>query len=239
MLSVSTPQLFAPHTEPSGNRHVGDQRPVRADDAVEAVALAQEAGDHVAVEAEADLLRSRPDRPAVVGHDLRRPGVERRLEGQQVVLEHASRVDLVLAVREVRIFSVLLRAAAGKVLRHARDRRGPECVSLEPADVGGDEPAGQLRVLSEGVHDPGPPRLGREICHRMKRDVDPDGAVLAGARCRRTPHDAFVAKGSKPIGSGQWKNPPPDQLGPIPTKLWRGSDEIVTGIPSRVDSASR
>ena len=65
---------------PVGHRHVADERPVGADDAVEAEAAAQQAGDHVLVEAEADRLELRADRTAVVGHDLRGPGGESRLE---------------------------------------------------------------------------------------------------------------------------------------------------------------
>src|SRR5204863_6307252 len=93
--------------------------------------------DDVAVEAEADLLDAvDADRLAVVGHDRRRPRVEGGREGLEVVLEVAARIDLLLAVGEVGVLAVALRAAAGEVLRHARDRRGAELVALEAADVG-------------------------------------------------------------------------------------------------------
>ena len=62
------------------HRRVRDQPPVGADDTVEAVAVAQEAGDDVAVETEADLLERHPDRASVVRHDLRRPGFESGFE---------------------------------------------------------------------------------------------------------------------------------------------------------------
>jgi hypothetical protein len=74
----------------------------------------------------------------------------------------------------------------------------------------------------------------------MQRNMDADRAVLAPGDVAELPHRARVAERAEAIGSGQWENPPADQLAPMfSTKLWRGSDEIVTGMPSRVASASR
>src|SRR5207253_1013145 len=105
------PQLVARH------HVIGEQAPVGADYAVEAVPLAQQARDDAFVEAEPDLLPRGSDGPPVVGHDLRRPGCEGGLERRQMVLEVASRIDLVLAVVEVRVLAARLRAAAREVLR--------------------------------------------------------------------------------------------------------------------------
>ena len=116
--------------------------PVRADDTVEVVAFAQEAGDDIAVEAEADLLERCADGPSVVRHDLRRSGLEGGFEDTHVVLEHATRVHLILSVREVRVLAVELRAAAREVLRHASDRLRPELLALETADVCRDQARG-------------------------------------------------------------------------------------------------
>ncbi len=53
---------------------------------------------------------------------------------------------------------------------------------------------------------------------------------------RRTSSASAVAP--RPIGSGQCEKPPADQLAPSASKLWRGSDEIVTGMPRRVPAAT-
>ena len=157
---------------------VGDEPPVGADDAVEAVPLAQDAGDHVAVEAEADLLEPDADRPAVVRHDLRGPGRERRLERLEVVVEVPAGIDLVPAVARS---AGPRRPSAGRRRGSASSCRRPsaaELVALEAADVRGDETRRELGVLAEGVHDPRPARLGGEVGHRVERDADPDRAVL-------------------------------------------------------------
>ena len=46
------------------------------------------------------------------------------------------------------------------------------------------------------------------------------------------------AVAASPIGSGQADRPMAAALAPTASTVWRGSEEIVTGIPSRVDSAS-
>ena len=109
-----------------------------------------------------------------------------------MVVEAAAGVDLILAVREVRILAVGLRAAARKVLGHAGDARRAELVALEAADVRRGQATDQLEVLAERAADPGPARLGGDIRHRVQRDVDADRAVLltgdlaeAGARAPR------------------------------------------------------
>ena len=56
---------------------------------------------------------------------------------------------------------------------------GPSSLALEAADVGGDQARGELGVLAERVHDPRPAWLGRQVGHRVERDVDADRAVLA------------------------------------------------------------
>ena len=171
--------------------------PIGADHAVEAVAPPQETGDHVAVVAEADFFVRCSDRAPVVRHDLRRPGLERRFEDAQVVLEPVAGIDLILAVGEMRILPVALRPAAGEVLGHARDGFGPELVALETADVRGQEASGELRVLAEGVHAPRPPRLGGQIGHRVQRDVDADSPVLAPRYVAELAHGRLVPQGTE------------------------------------------
>src|SRR5262249_748726 len=145
---LHTPTLRPEHGA-VGQRSVGHEGPVRADDTVEAEALAQQTGDDVLVVAETDLFEAYPDRTTEVRHDLRRAGVERRLEHLQVVLEHPAGIDLILPVREVRVLPVELRAAAREVLRHARDGRRSELLPLEAAHICSDEPARKLGVLAE------------------------------------------------------------------------------------------
>ena len=86
-----------------------------------------------------------PDRLAVIGHDLRRAGLEGGLEGDQVIVEIVARVDLLFAVGEMRVLAVFLRTAAGEVLGHAGHAVRAERLALEAADVGGDHARGKLR----------------------------------------------------------------------------------------------
>jgi hypothetical protein len=128
---------------------IGDQAPVGADDALEPEAPAQQVRDDALVEAEADLLVLGAHRLAVVRHDLAGPRLEGLQERAQVVVERAAGVHLLGAVREVRILPVLLRAAAGEVLRHGGDRSRAERLALESADVGRAQLAGEVGVLAE------------------------------------------------------------------------------------------
>ena len=225
----------------AGDRRVVEQPPVGADDAVEAVPLAQQLRDHAPVEAEADLLERGPDRHPVVGHDLRRSGLERRLERDQVVVEAAAGIDLLAAVGEVRVLAVLLRAAAGEVLRHARDALRPEALTLETADVGGDHLCCELGVLAEGAGRARPPRLGGEVGRGVQGDADADGDVLlpgdVGELARRA-----RGRASRPARAARAtaRSVRPAQLvAGLSLKPWRGSEETVTGIASRVCSARR
>ena len=232
---LDAPALRREH-RPVRERCVGDEPPVGADDAVEAVALAQEAGDDIAVEAEADLLERCADGPSVVRHDLRRSGRERGFEDAHVVLEHAAGIHLILAVREVRVLAVELRAAAREVLRHAGDRLRPELLALETADVRRDQARGELAVLAERVHDPRPPWFRREVRHRVERDVDADRAVLASRDVaeligRHPRRRARRSRSARAIARNPW---PTTTAAKFSAKLCRGSDEIVTGIPRRV-----
>ena len=132
---------------PGAGRHrlahddaVADQSPVGADDAVEAELVAQQLGDHSVAESETDLFPVGANRHAVVGHHLRRPGRDRGPERFEVVLGLSARVDLLAAVREVRVFAVLLRSPAGEMLGHGGDRGRAELGALEASDVGADQP---------------------------------------------------------------------------------------------------
>ena len=142
---------------------IGDQTPVGADDAFEAEALAEQAGEHRSVEAEPDLFELGADRHAVVRHDLAPAGSEGRREGLEVVFEVVARVDLLTAVLEVRVFAVLLGSAAGEVLGHRRDGADPERIALEAADVGCAELAGEVGLRPERLLRTRPAGLGREV----------------------------------------------------------------------------
>ena len=206
----------------AGDRRVVEQAPVGADDAVEAVPLAEQLRDHAAVEPEADLLQRGPDRHPVVRHHLRRPGLERRLEGDQVVVEVAAGIDLLAAVGEMRVLAVALRAAAGEVLRHARDARRPEALTLEATDVGGDHLRGELGVLAEGAGRPRPPAA-------RWRGRPRDGG-RRGSRRRRTPAGRCrrTRRRARCHGRGQ-----PERLGPLrempagPTRRRVGAEAVT------------
>ena len=73
----------------------------------------------------------------------------------------------------------------------------------------------------------------------MQRDADADRQVLLAGDVAELAHELRVAVAASPIGSGQHENPPAAMLvAGLSLKAWRGSDEIVTGMPSRVLSAS-
>lgn len=93
--------------------------------------------------------------------------------------ELAAGGDLLAAVIEVGLLPVLLRSAAGEVLRHGADRSGAEARALEAADVRGAQLARQVGILAEGLQLPRPARLGREVDLRVQGDADADGGVLA------------------------------------------------------------
>ena len=187
-----------------GHRQVGDETPVGAHDAVEAEAAAEQAGDHLPVEAEPDGLELGADRTSVVGHDLRRSGGKGGLERLQVVFEAPAGVHLILAVGEMGILAVGLRAAARKMLEHAGDARRAELLALEAADVRGRQATDQLEVLAERAADACPARLGGHIGHRMQGDVDADGAVLLAGDLAEAAHELLVARRGEP-----------DWLGPL------------------------
>ncbi len=184
------------------DRGVVEQAPVGAHDAVEAELLPEQAGDHALVEAEADLLPVRADRLAVVRHHLRASGGDGRLERLQVVLAHAARVDLLLAVREVRVLAVLLRAAAGEVLDHRGDRAGPERGALQAAYVGAYELGGQAGVGAEGAGLAGPAGLGRQVDLGVQGDAEADGEVLAADGVGEPVDEPGVADGGQAQGFG-------------------------------------
>src|SRR5947209_13294603 len=85
------------------------------------------------------LVGIQADRDAVVRHDPGGPGRDGGAERLEVLGEPAARVDLLAAVREVRVLAVALRAAAGEVLRGAGDGVRPQPRPLESLQVGGDQ----------------------------------------------------------------------------------------------------
>ena len=197
--SSSTPQAFASQTEPSGIGRSLTSAPVGADDAVEAVAAAQQAGDHLPVEAEADGLELGADRTAVVRHDLRGPGGEGRLEraAGDPRSGRRGRPD------PCRTGSAGSSPSAcgpppGKCLVMQATLCRAELVALEAADVGRGQAPDQLEVLAERAADPRPARLGGDIRHRVKRDVDADGAILLARDLAEAAHELLVARRGEP-----------------------------------------
>ena len=173
---------------------VPDQSPVGADDAVEAQLVAQQPGDDALAEGEADLLPVGADRHPVVGHDLRGSGRDRGPERLQVVLHLPARVDLLAPVREVRVFTVLLRTTAGEMLGHGGHRGRAELGALEAADVGGNQTRGQVGVLAEGHPDARPPGFGGQVDLRVQRHPDTGGEVLLASDVGVPLHEVGVTQ---------------------------------------------
>ena len=234
--SSSTPQAFASKTDPSGigtsvtspqSVHTTPSKPKRPRSSPVITRL---------VEAEADGLELGSDRTAVVGHDLRCPGGESGLEGPQVVLEALAWIDLVLAVGKVRVLAVGLRAATREVLRHAARRSsGP---ARRPGSRGCTPRSSRQRARS-------PRRTCRRYAPTAARSRrQPSGAAQRGYRrrdipagrsrrsCARAPrHRSRRARSARATA----RTSRVDQLATaFSSKAWRGSDEIVTGMPSRV-----
>ncbi len=109
----------------------------------------------------------------------------------------AARVDLFLAVREVRVLAVLLRAAAGEVLDHGGDAVRAEALALEAADVRPDEFGGEGGVGAEGAELPGPAGLGGEVDLRVQGDPQADGQVLLAGDVGEAVHQFGVADGGQ------------------------------------------
>ena len=175
-----------------------DQHPVGADHAVEAIFSTQQAGDDVLVEAKTDFFDRKTERPAVVGHDHGRAGLESGLEGDQVIFEIIPGINLVLAVGKVRILAILLRAAAGEVLGHAGHAVGTERLTLEAADVGGHHARGQLGIFTEGAVDARPARLGGQIGHRVQGGADAHGDIFLAGNIAEFLHQRGIAGGGQP-----------------------------------------
>ena len=73
----------------------------------------------------------------------------------------------------------------------------------------------------------------------MEREANADREVLAACDVRELAHEPSSRVAASPIGSGQLENPLPLMLvAGLSPKPCRGSDEIVTGIPSRAPSAA-
>ena len=173
---------------------LGDH-PVRADHAVEAIFTAQQIGDDLPIVGHAHVLGGLVHGDAVVGHDLLDAGLECRLEGRQVVVEVVAGVDLLLAVGEVGIETVLLRTAAGEVLDHAGHALGTDGLALEAADVGGGHACGKIGLFAEGAGDARPARLGGQVGHGMERAADADGPIFLAGDVAEALDQIDVARG--------------------------------------------
>ena len=131
-------------------------------------------------------------------------------------------IDLLAAVGEVRVLAVVLRAAAGEVLRHARDALGPEALALEAADVGGDHLRGELGVLAEGA--------GRRAPTAARWRGRPRGGGRRGSRRRGTP--AGRCRRTRSTSPGSRGRRQPERLGPLgevppgPTRRRVGAEPV-------------
>ena len=117
---------------------------------------------------------------------------------------------------------------------------GPERRALEAADVGARQPRGERGILAEGAADARPARLGGEIGHA--------GAGRRG--CRRPAYSwramspncstrAWSPAAARPSGSGHCEKCRACRRRRAGCgEAWRGSEEKVTGMPSRVVGAS-
>jgi hypothetical protein len=130
-----------------------------------------------------------------------------------VHVPHASRIDLLAAVGEVRVLAVLLRAAAGEVLAHRGDGLRPQLLALQPADVGEGEPFGDLDVLAVGAPGAGPARVGGQVDLRVQAEGDADGAVLAAHGVREALGEFRVVEGAEAERLGPLREGPRGQAG--------------------------
>ena len=196
--------------------------PVGADDAVEAELVAQQVGDDLAVEAEADLLVLGADRHAVVGHQLGDAGLDQLAEGLQVLGEPAARIDLLAPVGEVRILAVQLRAAAGEMLGHGGHGLATEPGPPQAADVGRAEASGHLGARTERLQLPRPARLGAQVDLRVERDPDADREVLATDEVGEPLDQCFVVEGREAEQVGELRERAREQ---------RGGRVVREGVP--------
>src|SRR5690606_19684113 len=114
-----------------------------------------------------------------------------------VIVEVLARVDLLASVGEVRILAVLLRTAAGEMLGHARDGPGAEFASLESANVGAHQLAGEIGIFSERAVDPRPPGFGSEIGHRVQSAANADRHVLLPGDIAESLNQRRISRGSE------------------------------------------
>jgi hypothetical protein len=145
---------------------------------ISTITLPQKPGDDILIEAEADFFEGQPKRPAVIRHDLGCPGLESGFKWNQMVVEVVARINLVFAVRKVRVFAILLRAAAREVLGHAGDAVRAKDVALKPFDVGENQPGGSFGVFSKRAVDARPTGLGGQVGHRVESGANADRQVF-------------------------------------------------------------
>jgi hypothetical protein len=82
-------------------------------------------------------------------------------------------------------------------LVHGSHRRTPELGALQAADVGRDQPRGQVGVLPECHPDPRPPRLGGEVDLWVQRHTEPGGEVLLADDVGVSPDEVGVVQGGQ------------------------------------------
>ena len=215
---------------------VGDQPPIRTDHPVEPEAVAQQPGQDAAVEAERDLLVLRAHRHSVVRHDLAHPVREGREERLQVQLELPTGIDLLAPIGEVGVLAVQLRAAAGEVFDHRRDRLGPKGLPLEPADVGSAELSRQCGVLTEGLKLTRPARLGRQVDLRVQSRAQANRQVLAAGNVPELLNELGVAGRCDRNAESRVLRGPLEVVAPsghLPGRR-RGTEEVeVRHVPDR------
>jgi hypothetical protein len=153
-----------------------------------------------------------------------------------VLVEPPARVDLLPAVREVRVLAVGLRATAGEVLRGARDAVRPQLRPLHAPQPGGDERRRGGGVLPERLRLAGPARFGREVDLRVQGGAQAQGQVLLPGDVGEPLHQLGVtdrgqAERLRPLRQGARGQRHADVLGePVPRVAGEGDRDAVRGL---------
>ena len=111
-----------------------------------------------------------------------------------MVLDLPAGVDLLAPVREVRVFTVLLRTTAREVLGHRGYGRRTELGTLEAADVGGNQARGQVGVLAEGHPDARPTGFGRQVDLWVEPHTNTGREVLLASDVGVSLHEGSVTE---------------------------------------------
>ena len=176
---------------------VGQRTPIGADHAVKTIFVSQHTADDTLVESETNRFVLGINGHAVIGHDHGGAGGDCGFKGQQVIIEVVAGINLLAPVFEVRIFAILLWAAAGKMFGHARNALRSQLASLEAADISLGQPRRQLIVFAKSTVDPCPAWFRCQIGHRVQRGAQTDGEVFLPGNIGELRYELFIADGGQ------------------------------------------